>query len=142
MRITTTSILSILVLCGCQQTNSNYNQATCNDNFKISGNIFVGTQYTANMQFSDVDYDKAYKNTYSYILKNGYNINNADKNLGTIAASTNSASGKSVPYNAVVEKLDAGSKVSISYSTPAAVSSPDNLVRDDFCSLFTSIKKN
>jgi hypothetical protein len=119
-------------------------QDQCQQNFSIEGSFFSGKTYKTWATFDNVGSSKAFKKVYQYTVKDGWQISNADENLGIISASQSVSfgKGKTVPLNIVVEDFGkAGSKVSITYSTSGGVSSPEDAVQTHFCATLAEVSK-
>lgn len=109
--------------------------APCDDNFSTSGSIFTGKTYKTWADLPNTKFESAFKGAYVYTVKDGWKILQSDKDMGTISAAqaASFAKGKTVPLNIVVERSDAGSKVSMTFSTPAGMGSPEEAVKSHFC---------
>lgn len=119
----------------CAQHSVSAIAASCEDNFTTTGNFFTGKVYKTWSDLPAGKFESAYKGAYLYTLKNGWKLLSSDKELGvfTAAQATLYASGKIVPINIAIEKSDSRTKISITYTTPAGVSSPEDAVKLDFC---------
>ena len=115
----------------------------CGDNFTVEGSFFSGKTYKTWAEFPGVKADYAFKKVYVYTVKDGWNISQADKEIGVISASqvVSHGKGKTAPLNIVVEEKGAGSKVSMTYSTSGGVSSPDDAVKNHFCATLAEVDK-
>ena len=116
----------------------------CEGNFTVEDSFFSGKTYKTWADFPNVKPDHAFKAVYIQTVKDGWKISQADKAMGVISASqtVSYGNGKTVPLNIVVEKSGTGSKVSMTYSTPGGVGSPDEAVKKDFCATLTSVDNN
>lgn len=106
--------------------------AACDDNFTSSGNFLSGKVYKTFSDMPALSSDSAWQNAYVYALKDGWKITQQDQNLGIITATNNQAQ-RVMPINVVIEKAGAGSKMSMTYTTPGGASSPDDAVKSFFC---------
>ncbi len=106
--------------------------AACDDNFTSTGNFLSGKVYKTFAELPTVTTDSAWQGAYLYTVKDGWKILQSDQGLGIITT-TNAQSQKVVPMNIAVEKSGAGSKISMSYTTPMGVTSPDDAVKAHFC---------
>ncbi len=109
--------------------------APCEENFSESGNFFTGKVYKTWADIPDVKFASAYQGAYLYTVKDGWKILQSDKEMGVISAaqSASYANGKVIPLNIAIEKLGAGSKILLTYSTPAGAMSPEDAVKQHFC---------
>lgn len=109
--------------------------APCEDNFSVTGSFFTGKVYKTWSVLPAGKFESAYKGAYLYTLKNGWKLLTSDKEMGVFTAAQAGmyASGKIVPINVAIEKSDSQTKISITYTTPAGVSSPEDAVKIDFC---------
>ena len=114
----------------------------CNNHFSVEGSYFSGKTYKTWAAFPKTGTNKAYKAVYAYTVKDGWQIGQADKELGIISASqaVSYGKGKTVPLNIIVEQLDSGSKVTMTYATPGGVSSPEDAVKAHFCKTLAAVK--
>jgi hypothetical protein len=119
----------------CAQHSVSAFAASCDDNFSVTGSFFTGKVYKTWSDLPAGKFESAYKGAYLYTLKNGWKLLTSDKEMGvfTAAQATLYASGKIVPINVAIEKSDSQTKISITYTTPAGVSSPEDAVKIDFC---------
>ncbi|MES2047428.1 MAG: hypothetical protein V4447_03430 [Pseudomonadota bacterium] len=119
----------------CAQHSASAIATSCEDNFAVTGSFFTGKVYKTWSDLPAGKFESAYKGAYLYTLKNGWKLLSSDKDLGvfTVAQAGLLASGKTVPLNVAIEKSDVRTKISITYTTPAGVSSPEDAVKLDFC---------
>lgn len=117
--------------------------AQCEDNFSVEGNFFSGKIYKSWAEFAHVKTNLAYKKVYAYTAKGGWQISQADTELGVISASQNVSygNGKTAPLNILVEKSGSGSKVSMTYSTSGGITSPEDAVKKHFCVTLAEVDK-
>ena len=106
--------------------------AACDDNFTSSGNFLSGKVYKTYADLPTISNDSAWQSAHTYALKDGWKITLSDQNLGIITAANNQAQ-RVMPINVVIEKVGAGSKMSMTYTTPGGASSPDDAVKSFFC---------
>lgn len=109
----------------------------CSDNFTVTGNLITGTTYKSYVELPAIPSDSAWQAAYAQIAKDGWKIERADKSAGIINSQNVNAT-RPMPMNVVVEKQGNGSKVSITYYTPPAASSPQDVVRKFFCTTLTA----
>lgn len=114
--------------------------ASCEEDLSISGNLFTGKMYKIATILSGTSSDAAYRGAYRFVVKEGWKIQQSDKDAGVIAAVNNEYfnKGKTLPLNVVVEPATDGAKISLTYATPAGLSSPDEAVRDHLCKLIAA----
>ncbi len=82
----------------------------------------------------------AFKRIYTFIVKDGWKINQADKEMGVISASedVNMSAGKTAPLNVIVEESGKhGAKVTVTLSTGFGQVAPH--IDDHLCDIVNSI---
>ncbi|PRC91948.1 hypothetical protein [Solimicrobium silvestre] len=109
--------------------------ASCEDNFSSSGSFFTGSTFKTWAELPNSKFESAYKGAYMYTVKDGWKILQSNKEMGVISAAqaASYAKGKVIPLNIAVEKLGAGTKISLVYTTPAGAVSPEAAVKTHFC---------
>jgi hypothetical protein len=120
-----------------------FSGSQCESNFTVEGSFFSGKIFSTWSIESDVDEKDAFKKIYLHISKEGWKIENADREIGIISAvqDVSYGKGKSVPLNIVVEDSDSKNvKVSISYTLSGGVSSPKKAVLEAFCKIISTVK--
>ncbi len=93
-------------------------QAQCLASATNEGSFFSERTYTASDEYPSVTTQDAFKRIYVSVLKDGWRINQSDKDLGIISASQDVAgsNGKQTNLNFIVESLGAhGSKASVTF---------------------------
>ena len=115
----------------------------CAANFSVSGNFFAGKQYKTSATLPGVRAETAYKKAYASLVKKGYQITHADKDVGMISAAQQvsfSQGGKTAPLNILIEAVPrAGSKITFSFSTAGGLTASGDTVRDEFCKITSEV---
>jgi hypothetical protein len=87
--------------------------------------------------------ETAFKRAYASLVKKGYQITHADKDVGMISAAQQvsfSQGGKTAPLNILIEAATrAGSKITYSFSTAGGLSASEDTVRDEFCKITNEV---
>ncbi len=112
-QITVLAILSFFYT-----TSAFADDATCLAGAKEDGSFFSGRTYTAEDEFPAVSQSDTFKRLDIFLLKDGWRINQADRDIGTISASQDVAgsNGKQTNLNVIVEPLGAnGSKATATF---------------------------
>jgi hypothetical protein len=114
-------------------------QGGCASNFSVSGNFLTGKGYKTTVALPKLSSRIAFKRAYASLTRNGYQIVQSDKEIGSISASqqvTAPDGGKSAPLNVLVESVSgAGSKIVFTYSTSGGLFAPEDSIRDEFCKI-------
>lgn len=113
--------------------------AECDANFTNEGSFFKGHSMQTNATFKGTQQD-VFKAVYAQVVKEGWTVTQADKELGSISANQNVSygNGKTAPLNVMVEAAGAGSKVSMVFKTSGGVTAPEDAVRKGFCTLLST----
>ena len=101
-------------------------EKACETNYKQEGGFLAGRQFSTFEVLADVKPDVAYKRIYQGGVKAGLSVGQADKEMGIInfqqtgAGSTFGGNGQqvTVPWNVAIEAEGAGSKITVSKTTP------------------------
>lgn len=115
--------------------------APCESNFASQGNFFSEKTYKTFAILANKTNENAYEGALSIIAKEpSWQILKQEKSQGLILATQAESykNGKSIPLNINIESLDSGSKISITYVTPAGTMSPESAIRDEFCRIIES----
>lgn len=119
--------------------------STCAKNFAVTGSFFSGKQMRAASSLPNVAPDLAYKKAYAEVVKRGWQIVQADKDMRMISANQNvsySKGGKTVPINVMIEAEKGGGKGSniiLTLNIPGGLMAPEDAVRDDFCAIAQTV---
>lgn len=115
----------------------------CATNFTAKGNFLKGKKFDTWQEFPAVSTTDAFKRVYAAVLKEGWTIGVADKDLGAISASQEvsfSEGGKAVPMNILVEEVPGGgSKVSMTFSLTGGVMGGTKTVQEGFCKFMAAV---
>lgn len=118
-------------------------QEECAANFSESGSFFAGKQYKTSASLPGVKTEIAFKRAYASIAKSGYQITQADKEVGVISAAQQvsfSQGGKTAPLNVLIQpESNTNSKVAFSFSTAGGLKASSDTVRDEFCKITNDI---
>ena len=115
--------------------------STCASGFTVTGSFFTGKQMKASTVLPTTSADIAYRKAYAEIVKRGYQIVQADKEIRMISANqavSFSKGGKTVPVNVLIESDGAsgkGSRILISVNLPGGLVASEDSVRDEFCDI-------
>jgi hypothetical protein len=93
-------------------------EAQCRANATDEGSFFSSRTYTAQDEFPDATPLETFKRLDIFVLRDGWRVNQADKDIGTISASKDVAGseGKQTNLSIVVESLGAkGSKATVTF---------------------------
>lgn len=114
----------------------------CASHFAVEEDAYLRKTYTTWQVFRDVAPDAAFKRLYRFTAKDGWNITSSDAAAGVISANqpVSGSDGKTVPLNVVVEAQGGGSKVSLIYSTPGGLYSPQDAVLKHFCTMLSQVR--
>lgn len=110
--------------------------APCEENFSNSGNFLQGSTYKSFTDAPGISQGSAFDGAFADISSEpSWKILSSNRSSGDIQAVNADlyAKGKSVPFNVRIEALGNGSKVSVSYSTPAGMFSSDGPIKAQFC---------
>lgn len=112
----------------------------CDANFNSTGSFLSGKTYQTYADLPNISEDVAYMRAYNFVAKEGWKIQKNDAGSRHISAadSTSFNRGKIVPLDVTVQSISGGSKIVITYSTPAGMSSPEDAVKSHFCNLVAS----
>jgi hypothetical protein len=118
-------------------------QGGCASNFSVSGNFLSGKGYKTTVTLPKVNSRIAFKRAYASLTKNGYQIVQSDKEIGSISASqqvTAPDGGKTAPFNALVESASgSGSQIVFTYSTSGGLWASEDSIRDEFCKITSDV---
>ncbi len=116
----------------------------CSENFVVTGSFFTGKQFTSHAPVPGINPDTAYRRAYTEIVKKGWQIVSADKDIRMISANQQvnfSRGGQTVPLNILIkDDGKRGSIVSFTFSHAAGLVTSEDRMRDGFCQLVTDIK--
>lgn len=110
--------------------------APCDSNFSSTGNFITGASFKTFADLSNVSTNSAYEGALADIAKiSSWKIIQQDKSQGLIQAvqADSYKKGKTIPLDIKVEAIANGTKVSMSYETPAGVMSPQSAIKSQFC---------
>src|SRR6267154_403879 len=113
----------------------------CVQNYTVKGSIFTGKTFATWQGFPEVSTTVAFKHVYAYLLKDGWKIGQADKELGVISVSKEIGSGQTDTLNILVESADKGSKVTSTLTLPAGAMASKGELQTIFCKLLTDAGK-
>lgn len=113
----------------------------CIEHFASEGNFLSGKTYKTWATLPAVRARDGYARAYAYTADNGFTITGGDKEAGVITAVQSATVGKSkgVPLNIVLRDDSDGLRVSMTYTTPTGVLSPDDAVQKHFCSTIAAV---
>lgn len=135
---------ALLVGLVCLSAGVRANASSCEEGLVISGSLFTGKMYKIAMDLPGASSGAAFRGAYRFVVKEGWKVQQSDKDAGVIAAVNNEYfnKGKTLPLNVVVEPTSGGARISLTYSTPAGLSSPDEAVRDHLCKLVAAASES
>lgn len=107
----------------------------CEQNFESTGNLLTGKTYKTWVQLTGVPTDAAFNRALAFTAENGFTIVSSNPAAGVISAAQSASygKGKGVPLNVVVRPDSGGTRLSLTYSTPGGVHSPEDAIRRHFC---------
>lgn len=133
---------SALLLGALCASGSAWADTQCTDNYTLEGNFFQGRLFQSWGSYSQVPFDEAYRRAYSNVVRQGFRIQQTDKDAGIIAAEQNvTGSGKVVPLNVIIESEGAGSRVSVSFTTTGGLAVGESNVKDSFCQILRAVAR-
>lgn len=121
----------------------NAQAAECESNLKVSGNFLKGKVYQTNGTVEGVDRASAFKNVHALLVKDGWKIQNADKELGSITAGqeVSYGAGKSAPLNVLVEEAADKINIAVSFSTSGGTMASKKTIVSQFCAIIEEAGK-
>lgn len=117
---------------------------SCQDNFFSNGSVFTTKHYETWAVLPNTQKLEAFTRVLAYTVENGFTVLSSDRDAGTISA-VNSAShskGKKVPLNVSIKDDNDGIRVTITYSTPPGVASPEDAIKGHFCRTVAAAEHN
>lgn len=126
----------------CYGISSSTLASSCHDSLAVSGGLISGKSYKVATLLPGVSPHDVYNGAYRFVVKEGWHVQQGDREAGVIAAVNSEYfnRGKTLPLNIVIEPADGGAMISVTYSTPAGLSSPDEAVKDHLCQLITAAR--
>ena len=111
-------------------------ESQCTANWTKQGSFFSVRSFRSSSEFPQVAPATAFKRSYGEVAKGGYKVTQADSELGVIAAQQDVAmSGKTIPLNVLVEELGAGSRVTVTLTLSAGLSTSEDAMRTAICKI-------
>lgn len=128
--------LGILLVLASSASMADAPAGSCESNFTSKGSFFAGKQYQTWQQYDTVSKADAYQKIYSALVKEGYKIQQSDREGGVISAAqeVSFGNGKASPLNVVVEQVGNGSKATVTFSMSGGVSAKATTVQQSLCS--------
>ncbi len=113
---------------------------TCEDSFKIEGDLWSGRVFKADRQIDDILKNEAVTQAAALIMAQGFVINSSTPELGVISASETKRDGRVFPLNMMFTEIDSGLLGSISISTPSGSSTSADGMKKYMCDILNDIK--
>lgn len=116
----------------------------CVANFSTDGGFWAGKQFKTFEDFSSISKANAFDGVITTITSNGYQVVNANKELGIISANqtVSFGHGKTVPLNTVVKNNNSGGvRVELSFSLSGGLITSSDSVQEEFCKILSSVSK-
>lgn len=108
----------------------------CAENFKAQQDGHGSTIYATNALLNTVNTGLVFDEICKFLGSEGLQISSANKQVGVISALQHvNNSQKTAPLNVVVESVNYGSKISITFLTPAGLRSNTDDVAKFFCQI-------
>ncbi|CAH0533147.1 hypothetical protein VST7929_01008 [Vibrio stylophorae] len=139
-------VVGALLLSGCMSTGSQQvaknDPRPCAKNLTVEGSFITGRQFKTTGFVSGTSKNKAYQKVYKHLAMEGWNIVNANKEMGIINASqaVSFGEGETAPLNVMVEPQKGGVDVFVSFAIGGGVSTSKDAVIDAFCKIVLSAK--
>ena len=116
-------------------------EPACVTNLTSKGNVFSGKQITTWQSFTGIKKANAYQRIYTALVKDGWRIGNADKDIGTISATQDISfsNGKTIPLNVLIEEVGDGIKVTETVSMQGGLIGGAKSVQKGFCAHMDAI---
>src|SRR5437764_3569982 len=110
------------------------NDDPCVKHYTVKGGFFAGKTFSTWQEFPSVSKLTAFKQAYVYVVKDGWKIDQGDKDLGIISASK-SVGSQSETLNVLIEDFGQGCKVTLTHMIPGGSSATKNEIQTQFCGL-------
>lgn len=109
--------------------------APCEDNFKTINNQDSGISYKTWADVPGVDATGAFNNMATFTTTYGFKILSSDKSKGSISAvqAGSYEKGRIIPLDILMTPSSNGVQVSMVYTTPPGVISPEAAIKNHFC---------
>ena len=134
------AVCTLEVLLAASASSAAPDAGACKANYQDTGSFWSGHTFKTWKEYAIVSPAKAYQRSYAYLVKDGWSIVHADKDMGVISAATNvnSPEAKTAPLNVLVEEAGkGGSKVSVTFSIGGGMTAPH--VADELCKIIDSV---
>ena len=112
----------------------------CVKNFKVKGGFLTGKTYSTWQEFPQIPRMTAFKRAYAYVIKDGWTITQADKDLGVVSGSK-AVGSSSETLNVLIEDLQKGCKVTLTHMIPPGAAAGKAELQGLFCGLLEAVGK-
>ena len=114
----------------------------CMDHYSKEGSFFSGRSFKSWADYPKTPPKTAFARVYREVVKQGFKINTADKEVGVISAQQNvTGSAATVPLNVMVEPEGKGSKVSLTFQTQGGLTVGEAGLQRGFCDILGAVGK-
>ena len=109
--------------------------AICASHFTQTGSLFSGKKSSTWLDLAGVSKSDAYSRLLISLNKDGWAVQQQDKDAGIINATqqVSFGNGAKAPLNVIVESADAGSKATITFSTAAGQAASKDTMQTKMC---------
>jgi hypothetical protein len=139
-KVASAASVLFLVLASLSQAVFASNDDPCIKHYAVKGGFFTGKTYSTWQEFPSVSKLIAFKQAYVYVVKDGWKIDQGDKDMGIISPSK-SVGSQSETLNVLIEDLHQGCKVTLTHMTPGGTSATKNEIQTEFCGLMGEVGK-
>lgn len=131
-----TSILSVGV-----SASAMADDRECANNFTVEGTLLSGRTYKTFAFVPGATKANAITAAGRNLATDGWQINSTNEGMGVISASqgVTAGNGKTVPLNVLVDEVNGGVKVSMTYRISGGLSSPTDAVIKQFCTTIGAV---
>lgn len=113
-------------------------QKPCEANYKQEGSFFAGRRFSTFDVLSGVEADAAFKRVYAEMVKSGFKVTNADKEMGMLTSeyvTTHNNASITLPLNVIIEAEGAGIKVTVNKTTPSGYATSQDFQIKQMCAI-------
>jgi hypothetical protein len=118
----------------------------CELNYKQEGGFLIGRRFTTWDVVADVRTPDAFKRIYVEGVKSGLKVANSDKEMGLLsfeqsnAGVTDTGQQVDLPWNVTVEEEGAGSKITVSKTTPGGYATSKDFQIKSMCAVIDAAR--
>lgn len=135
------AIIGTLIFSSCVSTGAMADDRECASNFTVEGSLMSGRTYKTFAIVPGVTKANAITAAGRNLATDGWQINSTNESMGVISASqgVTSTTGKTVPLNVLIDEVNGGVKVSMTFRTSGGLSSPTDAVVKQFCTTIGAV---